>query len=79
VVPEQVAVSPLAAVTPAPASRTSAGAGQPVPPPAEGPPPIEVLSTASGVAGRAAGRALRTPIVWVGLAIVILLLYWLLR
>jgi carbon monoxide dehydrogenase subunit G len=66
-VPEQLPVSPVATASPPPA------------PASEGLPPIEVLSTASGVAGRAAGRALRTPIVWVGFAIVVLLLYWLLR
>src|SRR5262245_47049325 len=67
VVPEQVPVSPVAAPGPPPL------------PPGEGLPPIEVLSTASGVAGRAAGRALRSPAVWVAIAIVILLLYWLFR
>jgi len=67
VVPEQVPVSPVAA------------ANQPSVPPGEGLPPIEVLSTASGVAGRAAGRALRNPIVWIGGGIVIVILYWVLR
>jgi uncharacterized protein len=42
-------------------------------------PPIEVLSTASSVAGKAAGRAARRPLVWAGLAVVILLAYWLFR
>jgi carbon monoxide dehydrogenase subunit G len=67
VTPEQVPVSPVAAASPSTA------------PPSEGLPPIEVLSTASGAAGRAAGRALRNPAMWAGLAIVVLLLYWLLR
>jgi uncharacterized protein len=70
-VPEQLPVSPVAAATPA--------VSPPPAPTGEGLPPIDVLSTASGVAGRAAGRALRTPAVWIGVAVVVLLLYWLLR
>jgi hypothetical protein len=41
--------------------------------------PIEVLSFGSAVAGRAAARALAKPAVWMGAALLILLLYWLLR
>ena len=41
--------------------------------------PIDVLSTASGVAGRAAGRAVRRPALWIGLAAVIVVAYWLFR
>jgi len=39
--------------------------------------PIEVLSFGSAVAGRAAGRAARRPIVWIGVVIVLLVVYWL--
>lgn len=41
--------------------------------------PIDVLSTASGAAGRAAGRAVRRPAVWIGVGAVIVLAYWLFR
>jgi carbon monoxide dehydrogenase subunit G len=39
-------------------------------------PPIRVLSTVSGVLGRAAARAVRRPLVWVGIVVVLLLIYW---
>jgi carbon monoxide dehydrogenase subunit G len=41
--------------------------------------PIDVLSTASGAAGRAAGRAVRRPALWIGVAAVIVVAYWLFR
>ena len=41
--------------------------------------PIDVLSTASGLAGRAAGRAVRRPALWIGIAAVIVVAYWLFR
>jgi uncharacterized protein len=41
-------------------------------------PPIEVLSFGSAVVGRAAGRAVRRPMVWVGAGIVLLVAFWLL-
>ena len=41
--------------------------------------PIDVLSTASGAAGRAAGRALRRPALWIGVGAVIVVAYWLFR
>jgi carbon monoxide dehydrogenase subunit G len=41
--------------------------------------PIEVLSFGSAVVGRAAGRAARRPIVWVGVGLALLVLYRLLR
>ena len=41
--------------------------------------PIDVLSTASGAAGRAAGRAVRRPALWIGVGAVIVLAYWLFR
>lgn len=47
--------------------------------PAPSPPPIEVLSFGSAVAGRAAGRAAAKPVVWVVILIVVLILYWWLR
>jgi hypothetical protein len=42
-------------------------------------PPIDVLSTTSGALGRAAGRTLRRPLVWVGVFVVLLLIYLVLR
>jgi len=42
-------------------------------------PPIDVLSTASGALGRAAGRTARRPLVWVGVFVVLLLIYLVLR
>ena len=41
--------------------------------------PIDVLSTAGGAAGRAAGRALRRPALWIGIAAVIVVAYWLFK
>ena len=41
--------------------------------------PIDVLSTASGLAGRAAGRAVRRPTLWIGVGAVIVVAYWLFR
>jgi len=41
--------------------------------------PIDVLSTASGAAGRAAGRAVRRPALWIGVGAVIVVAYWLFR
>jgi carbon monoxide dehydrogenase subunit G len=40
-------------------------------------PPIDVFSTASGVMGRAAGRAALSPRLWLGVAVLLLLIYWL--
>lgn len=45
------------------------------PKPKEAAPPIEVLSFGSAVVGRAAGRAVRQPIVWVGIAAVLFFAY----
>jgi uncharacterized protein len=39
--------------------------------------PIEVLSFGSAVVGRAAGRAARRPIVWVGAVVILVAIYWL--
>jgi carbon monoxide dehydrogenase subunit G len=39
--------------------------------------PIEVLSFGSAVMGRAAGRAARRPIVWVGAVVILVAIYWL--
>jgi len=41
--------------------------------------PIDVLSTATGAAGRAAGRAVRRPTLWIGVGAVIVVAYWLFR
>jgi carbon monoxide dehydrogenase subunit G len=38
-------------------------------------PPIEVLSFGSAVVGRAAGRAARRPIVWIGIGLILLAVY----
>lgn len=53
---------------------TSSAAPEPAPPP-----PIEVLSFGSAVAGRAAARAVAKPVVWIVILIVVLMLYWWLR
>ena len=42
-----------------------------------GQPPLDVLSLGAGAAGRAAGRSLRRPEVWIALAIFALLAFWL--
>jgi uncharacterized protein len=42
---------------------------------AEAAPPIEVLSFGSAIVGRAAGRVVRQPIVWVGIAAVLFFAY----
>ena len=39
-------------------------------------PPIDVLSTASGAMARAAGRAVRRPLVWVGIFAMLVLFFW---
>jgi carbon monoxide dehydrogenase subunit G len=72
---------------PAPPSREPAAnvaplreTGVSVPPsrdPVASVPPIEVFSTASGVMGRAAGRAALSPRLWIGVAVLLLLGYWL--
>jgi carbon monoxide dehydrogenase subunit G len=41
--------------------------------------PVEVLSFGSAVVGRAAGRAARRPIVWAGIAVILLIVFWLWR
>jgi carbon monoxide dehydrogenase subunit G len=41
--------------------------------------PVEVLSFGSAIAGRAAGRALAKPAVWAGVALLVLIVYWLWR
>jgi carbon monoxide dehydrogenase subunit G len=42
----------------------------------EGAPPIEVLSFGSAVVGRAASRAVAKPAVWVGVIVLLVILYW---
>ncbi len=44
-------------------------------PAAQASPPIEVLSFGSAIVGRAAGRVVRQPIVWVGIAAVLFFAY----
>jgi uncharacterized protein len=39
--------------------------------------PIEVLSFGSAVVGRAAGRAARRPMVWIGTLVILIAIYWL--
>src|SRR5262245_10838181 len=39
--------------------------------------PIEVLSFGSAVVGRAAGRAARRPMVWIGAVVILVAIYWL--
>lgn len=57
-----------------PSNATTSAASAPTPPP-----PIEVLSFGSAVAGRAAGRAATKPVVWIAIALVVLVFYWWLR
>jgi carbon monoxide dehydrogenase subunit G len=64
------------AVAPSPAASTSAPRASVDTPATQATPPIDVLSTASGVVGRAAGRTLSRPIVWVAIVGVLLLMYW---
>ena len=56
---------------------STAPATTPLQEPPTAAPPIDVLSTASGVVGRAAGRAARRPLLWVGVLAVLLLFSWL--
>jgi carbon monoxide dehydrogenase subunit G len=42
-------------------------------------PPVEVLSFGSAVVGRAAGRAVKRPIVWIGIGVVVLVVFWIWR
>lgn len=60
------------------AASSASEAPSPKPKAPEAAPPIEVLSFGSAVVGRAAGRAFRRPIVWVGVGVVMLLVaFWL--
>jgi carbon monoxide dehydrogenase subunit G len=66
-------VAVLSEVAPPPASTvTDKPAGEAMP-------PIDVLSTASGALGRAAGRTARRPLVWVAVFVVLLLIYLVFR
>jgi carbon monoxide dehydrogenase subunit G len=56
-----------------------AEAPSPRPQAQEAAPPIEVLSFGSAVVGRAAGRAVKRPIVWVGIGVVLLVIFWIWR
>jgi hypothetical protein len=40
--------------------------------------PIEVLSLGSAVLGRAAARTAAKPVVWIGVIVLLLVLYWVL-
>jgi carbon monoxide dehydrogenase subunit G len=67
-----------AVATSAPAAQPGAAAA---PPPvaaadAAPAPPIEVLSFGGKIAGRALGRAAQQPLFWLGLAAVVLILFW---
>jgi carbon monoxide dehydrogenase subunit G len=59
--------------------RAESVATPPAAPPVPAVPPVEVLSTASYLARRAAGRAARRPLVWAGAAVVVIVAYWLFR
>ena len=60
----------------APESASQAPSPKPQAPIAKSPePPIEVLSFGSAIVGRAAGRVVRQPIVWVGIAAVLFFAY----
>jgi carbon monoxide dehydrogenase subunit G len=41
-------------------------------------PPLDVLSLGAGAAARAASRTMRRPVVWIALAVVVFLAFWLL-
>jgi carbon monoxide dehydrogenase subunit G len=56
------------------AAGTGAPAAAPVPAPPIPAPPIEVVSFGSRIAGRAAARALRRPVLWVLVAVAILMI-----
>jgi carbon monoxide dehydrogenase subunit G len=72
------AVSPAAPVAAAAGGSPPAGGPQPAAPaPAAAPAPIDVVALGSAAARRAAGRALRRPGVWIAIAAVALLLWWL--
>jgi hypothetical protein len=58
------------------AAAIAAAASAPTAAPAS--PPVDVLSLGAGAAARAAGRTARRPIVWVALAVVVFLAFWLL-
>jgi len=77
---EKPAAPVSAAASNAPGNVTSSGTSSAASGPAPtAPPPIEVLSFGSAVAGRAAARAVAKPVVWVVILIVVISLYWWLR
>lgn len=57
----------------------AAAAGGPVAAGTAGTAPVQVMSLGAGALARAAGRAVRNPALWVALAALLLLLWWLLR
>jgi uncharacterized protein len=71
--------TPAAPATPAASNavRSAAVSAGPAAEPAPTVPPIEVFSTASGAVGRAAGRAMFSPALWIAVLVIILLVYWL--
>ena len=44
--------------------------------PREAAPPVEVLSFGSAVVGRAAGRAAANPVLWIGILVLLVFLWW---
>ena len=44
--------------------------------PREAAPPVEVLSFGSAVVGRAAGRAAANPVLWIGIVVLLVFLWW---
>jgi carbon monoxide dehydrogenase subunit G len=73
----RVAVLPQPpAVAASPAASTAAPGASLDTPASQTAAPIDVLSTASGVIGRAAGRSVRRPIVWVAILLVLFLIYF---
>jgi hypothetical protein len=62
-----------------PASNPQAPSPGPEAPSPEPQAPVEVLSFGSAVVGRAAGRAAGRPLVWVGIAVILLIVFWLWR
>ena len=68
--------APLRATVPAPATAPAARAQAVSAPAAQ--PPLDVLSLGAGAAARAASRTMRRPVVWVALAVVVFLAFWLL-
>ncbi len=70
------AAPPAPAVTSAAASAAPATTPATPGPPAPASEPIQALSFGAGIATRAGGRLLRRPSVWVGVVVIVVVLWW---